>query len=257
MTRLKSLKGQSLVEFALSVPLLLLLICGVFEFARMFQVWLILQNCAQAAARFATTGEKFVDPSLDQWDSIRLGAIKSEAKDKAVSLDINSSANASSAGYFHVYIYASDPPMVGTEYPGGPNARVAVDVIFNHPLITPLGQLLFPYITLTAHAEMVNERFRHPGYGTPAGVLPATIVPTPIPTNTPIPTATDIPTSLPTNTATRSAQTATITTLPTYTPIPTSTNPATATSIPTSTSTPSPTPTSCPIWCRSSWCCHP
>jgi Flp pilus assembly protein TadG len=198
--RAKHSLGQSLVEFALILPALVLMIMGLFEFARMIQVWLTLQNCAQAAARYATTGQEHADPLVDKWDTARLATIKEEALNKAVTLNIQTGAGPSDLGYFQVNIYASDPPVLGTEYPGGPNARVAVDVIYNYPLITPIATFLSPYVKLTAHAEMINERFRFPGYGTPVGKLPPTIVPTPTPTITPTPTNTPLPTDTPTQT---------------------------------------------------------
>src|SRR5664279_3497282 len=48
--------GQTLAEFAITLPILLLLLCGIIEFGRIFQAWVTLQNSARAAARFATTG---------------------------------------------------------------------------------------------------------------------------------------------------------------------------------------------------------
>ncbi|MBE0689184.1 MAG: pilus assembly protein, partial [Anaerolineae bacterium] len=48
--------GQTLVEFALTLPILLLLLFGIIEFGRIFQAWVTLQNSARAAARYATTG---------------------------------------------------------------------------------------------------------------------------------------------------------------------------------------------------------
>jgi Flp pilus assembly protein TadG len=240
----KVLKGQSLVEFALTIPVLLLMVLGTFEFARLFLAWVTVQNCAQSAARFATTGKQFADPHLDPWDTARLGAIKAQALDKAVSLNIDGTASPSSSGYFHVFVYASDPPVLGAEYPGGPNARVAVDVVYNYPLIMPLLNVLFPYITLTGHSEMINEQFRHPGYGTPMGALPATIVPTPTPSHTP--TSTGIPTVPATYTATSPAPSSTASPSSTHTSAPTSTMAATHTNVPTSTRTYTPTPTTCP-----------
>ncbi len=257
--RVKRSVGQTLVEFALVLPVLILIVMGVFEFGRMLQAWLTVQNSAQAAARYATTGQHSVAPAVDQWDSVRLAAIKAEALRKAVSLSINNSAGASSAGYFHVNVYASDTPVQGAEYPGGPNARVAVDVIYNHPLITPLINMIAPYVTLRAHSEMINERFRHPGYGTPVGVLPPTIFPTPEPTNTP--PATPTSTLQPINTATGLAPTDTATSNVTSTPIrtatitqaPTETTIASGTPIPSNTPVPTNTPVStvcppCGVW---------
>ena len=190
--------GQSLVEFALMLPVLMLIIMGLFEFGRIFQVWLTLQYSAQAAARYATTGQNWVDPASDQWDAVRLAAVKTEAKNEAATLDIQPSAGVFDPGYFIVSVLASDSPIIGHEYPGGPNARVIVDIVYNDPLITPLGTMISRYIKLTAHSEMIVERFRFPGYGTPAGTLPPTIPPTPTPTNTPTPTLTPVPSSTPT-----------------------------------------------------------
>jgi hypothetical protein len=48
--------GQSLVEFALVLPVLLLLLMGVLEFARLFQAWLTVENSARTAIRYAVTG---------------------------------------------------------------------------------------------------------------------------------------------------------------------------------------------------------
>ncbi|MFZ2096254.1 MAG: TadE/TadG family type IV pilus assembly protein [Anaerolineales bacterium] len=267
--------GQALVEFGLVLTTLLLIIFGIFEFGRMFQAWLTVQNCAQAAARYATTGQLSVDPGVDQWDSARLAAIKELALNKAASLSIDPGAGPSAPGYFHVFVYASDPPIRGTEYPGGPNARVAVDVVFNHPLITPLVKMLAPYIRMTAHVEMINERFRHPGYGTPPGLVPPTIFPTPPATKTSTPTATvltptataTVPTSTPTATVPTPTATATRTVTPTRTVTMTATTTATPTATATRTTTPTatltptttrtPTITRTPTPTRTRWWWHP
>jgi len=50
-------KGQTLAEFALTLPILLLLMFGIIEFGRIFQAWVTLQNAARAAARYASTGQ--------------------------------------------------------------------------------------------------------------------------------------------------------------------------------------------------------
>lgn len=49
-------RGQTLAEFAISLPLLLILLFGVIEFGRMFQAWVTIQNAARAAARYTITG---------------------------------------------------------------------------------------------------------------------------------------------------------------------------------------------------------
>lgn len=49
-------RGQTLVEFAMVLPILLLMLAGVMEFGRMFQVWLTLEHSARTAIRYAVTG---------------------------------------------------------------------------------------------------------------------------------------------------------------------------------------------------------
>jgi len=52
----KIVPGQGLVEFALALPILLLLIFGLIEFALIFTAWMIVENSARTAARYAVTG---------------------------------------------------------------------------------------------------------------------------------------------------------------------------------------------------------
>jgi hypothetical protein len=49
-------RGQTLVEFALTLPIVVMMFFGIIEFARIFQAWIVLQNAARTAARYAVTG---------------------------------------------------------------------------------------------------------------------------------------------------------------------------------------------------------
>jgi len=53
---LKSEKGQALVELALVLPLLLLLLMGIFEFGRIFFDYLCIANASREGARWAAVG---------------------------------------------------------------------------------------------------------------------------------------------------------------------------------------------------------
>jgi hypothetical protein len=55
--RFKAAPAQSMVEFAMALPVLLLLTFGVIEFGRLLQAWLALENGARFGARYAITGE--------------------------------------------------------------------------------------------------------------------------------------------------------------------------------------------------------
>ena len=56
LTRRRS-RGQAMVEFALVLPVLLILLMTLIEVARLFSAWLIVENSAREAARYAVTGE--------------------------------------------------------------------------------------------------------------------------------------------------------------------------------------------------------
>src|SRR5205814_7503233 len=51
--RLTSARGQTLLETALTLPLLLLVSISIFEFGRAYQTWQVLTNAAREGARVA------------------------------------------------------------------------------------------------------------------------------------------------------------------------------------------------------------
>jgi Flp pilus assembly protein TadG len=52
--RQKNDRGAAMIEMALTLPLLLLLSVGVFEFGRAFQTWQVLTNATREGARVAS-----------------------------------------------------------------------------------------------------------------------------------------------------------------------------------------------------------
>lgn len=51
--RMKSERGAALLEAAITIPMLLLVSVGIFEFGRAYQTWQILTNAAREGARIA------------------------------------------------------------------------------------------------------------------------------------------------------------------------------------------------------------
>lgn len=49
-------KGQSLVELAIVLPVILVIIGGIFDFGRIFNAYLVISNGAREGARMAITG---------------------------------------------------------------------------------------------------------------------------------------------------------------------------------------------------------
>ena len=47
------LRGQALIEAAVTIPILLLVAAGIFEFGRAYQTWQVLTNAAREGARIA------------------------------------------------------------------------------------------------------------------------------------------------------------------------------------------------------------
>ena len=50
-------RGQAMVEFVIALPILLFIIFGIIEFARMVFAWMAVQNAARFGVRYAVTGE--------------------------------------------------------------------------------------------------------------------------------------------------------------------------------------------------------
>ncbi len=46
-------RGQSLVEFALTLPVMLILVLGAVDFGRLFYAWVTIHNAARVAANYA------------------------------------------------------------------------------------------------------------------------------------------------------------------------------------------------------------
>jgi Flp pilus assembly protein TadG len=55
MQRKRSERGAALVEAAVTIPILLLIAVGIFEFGRAYQTWQVLTNAAREGARLAVT----------------------------------------------------------------------------------------------------------------------------------------------------------------------------------------------------------
>jgi Flp pilus assembly protein TadG len=53
MKRFRSQKGAALLEAAITVPIILLISVGIFEFGRAYQTWQVLTNAAREGARMA------------------------------------------------------------------------------------------------------------------------------------------------------------------------------------------------------------
>jgi Flp pilus assembly protein TadG len=81
MRNFRSEKGTALIEAAVTIPLLVFVCVGIFEFGRAYQTWQVVTNAAREGARVAVLPSSTVtgvrqrvqdymhDGQLSKWDS--------------------------------------------------------------------------------------------------------------------------------------------------------------------------------------------
>ena len=195
-------RGQSLVEFAISAPIVLLMVLFGIDFGRVFLGWITLTNATRTAANFAA-----LNPSA--WGNLPNAAAQTEFRRLIT---------ASSSG-----INCTMPnPLPLPTFPNGAEigspAVVAITCRFS--LITPIiSNLLGASIPVSAQSSFPIRSGIIAGVpASSGGMLPtvpptATSAPTPtsVPTATPFPTPSMAPTpipmcTVPTFTSTNSSQ---------------------------------------------------
>ncbi len=142
----KGEKGQALVEFALLVPIFLILLFAIVDFGMGFHSWITVTNSAREGARLGAvqgTTAQIVVRVQDTSDLI----------DEDTQMTVTVGCGPS-----------SDPPPTGT-CPSQPGESVVVRVDYDYDLITPLaslvafltGDIIGPTLTLSSTAEMRLE----------------------------------------------------------------------------------------------------
>ena len=143
-----SMRGQSLVEFALVVPLFLLLVFALLDFGHLFLVQAAVQSAVRDAARFASTGNHVPDPNNPQQNLSRVNSIIQVAQQETAGIIALNNVQVSSQGG-------------GTGSAGGPGDMVTVSVTANASLMTPVIARLFPSgsYNFTVSTTFKNEPF--------------------------------------------------------------------------------------------------
>ncbi|HPP64355.1 MAG TPA: TadE/TadG family type IV pilus assembly protein, partial [Anaerolineales bacterium] len=232
--------AQAMLEFALVLPILLLLLLGIIEFGRLFYAWIIIENATRFGVRYASAGtyeNSYCsdvdgnstpcggDSENEEVDAARLPSIKDETRRMIIGFFYDESFAQTANEYLQVTVCSTTPdhgqprvftpPQMGgpiysacapTEDPGGPGDRVIVAADYNFTFIVLPALGIRPnMIHLASYREGIVEQFR---VGRVVKVPPTFAVPT-VPTNTPLPTDTPTPTDTPGPTST-----------PTDTPLP-------------------------------------
>ncbi|MEX0683107.1 MAG: TadE family protein [Dehalococcoidia bacterium] len=104
-------KGQNLVEFAMVVPIFLILVFAIVDFGMGFHAWITVTNAAREGARIGAVGAD--ETTIED----RVRDTTSSIVDDNVTVTINNAQ-------------------------GEPGESVSVDVEYEYEMITPLSNLL-------------------------------------------------------------------------------------------------------------------
>lgn len=132
-------RGSALVEFGLSIPILLVLLFGIVEFGRLSYARLTVRHAVVEATRFAVTGNRVSDP--DSGDLLgRVASIEQTLRNRSPNITIDN---------------ISISPADG----GGPEDIVTVTVDFTYNFLLPGFKNVLDPIDFSVSASMRNEPY--------------------------------------------------------------------------------------------------
>lgn len=125
--------GQSLVEFTLILPALLMLLFALVDFGRGFYTWLLVTNAAREGARVAATQKDYATVQTRIYDA--LGGLD-----------------------------PADVDITPDNIQGARGEPVAIDLVYEFEFVTPMGEII-NFVTggslatpvISAHSSMRLE----------------------------------------------------------------------------------------------------
>jgi hypothetical protein len=150
-------KGQTTVEFALTVVVLLAFLFALVDFAVMFYVNLTMQHAVREGARYAITGQG------GQNGNLRRSALIDKIKESSNGL-YEKNANPLKSPTVSVVAPASTAPFDNytgspVDDTGKPGEIIMVSLAYSWPLLTPVLRGVFPdgRYDFVVRATMRNE----------------------------------------------------------------------------------------------------
>lgn len=180
-------KGQGLTEFALILPILLLVLLGIIEAARIIWAYITIQNAAREAVRYAVTGQPLDPISNEPWtmtDEVRVRAIKEVAVQAASALAVDRVAglnditmggavngttapeflsNFNTPGSLGVLVSGqsavdtNNVAQVTVNHPGLKGLSVSVEVYYNIKMFDPIYDTLLGGRSIHLHGEALLQ----------------------------------------------------------------------------------------------------
>lgn len=152
---MRTQKGQGLVEFALMLPIVLLMLYGLIELARLVQASITVQHAAREGARYAVTGQSITGVAADRASSI---VTKTRAALAGLQVAPSADTPAVEPNTARFYADVSLNPTTG----GSAITPITVTVTYNYSPLVPIsfnGITLLPTVlTLQGRAVMITER---------------------------------------------------------------------------------------------------
>ena len=138
--REKGEKGQALVEFALLIPIFLIMVFSIVDFGMGFYSWITVTNSAREGARIGAVQASEDDIRARVFDTANLPNQGQPNQEEKMHVDVQGAQ-------------------------GQPGGSVVVQVDYDYDLITPLANLIFfisgdifgPTLTFSSTAEMRLE----------------------------------------------------------------------------------------------------
>lgn len=154
----KGRKGQTTVEFAFAILILLALLFAIIDLSLMFFANLTMQHAVREGARYAITGRS--DLGADRRSAL-IAKIKEQSmglydKNQHIPRDPTISIIRPTSVTFSNY---TGTPTTGD--PGEPDETIVISLTYTWPLVTPLMKPFFQdgAYTFTVKATMKNEPF--------------------------------------------------------------------------------------------------
>lgn len=144
--------GQTLLEFALLVPVIVILIFGFVDVSRIYQSWVTLEGAAREGTRYAVTGRSDCDIADDD----RMACIEYQTTQRAEALTNNDDDLTVTVRSWDYPTY-TDPATEGDA--GEQCDAVEVQVDYDFTPSTPLASAIFGSVHLVGRDRLVNEPF--------------------------------------------------------------------------------------------------
>lgn len=141
---LKNNKGQSVVEFALIVPILLLLVFGIVEFGYAFYNKSVMEHAARSTLRMASVGKDISQVAQNAQNSIEplLGEVTASTSEGGGDTTIILSPSSGNSMTVNI------TPSYSSSLKTGDSMSISIFYTLNY--ITPVGKLFGDSVNLKA-----------------------------------------------------------------------------------------------------------